>query len=128
MTSEMDFELARFFGLAIDQVTDGVCHAHVDVDMARHGNPNGVIHGAVVFALVDTSMGAATMDALGGRPCASVDVQIRFLRPSTAAVLNVETRVVRAGRRIVTLDSRVTEMDGRLIATATGAFAVLADG
>lgn len=126
MAADLDFELARFCNLVIDGVSDGVCRGHVDVDLSRHANPNGVVHGAVLFALVDTSMGAATMDALGGRPCASIDVQIRFLRPTTSGVLEAETRVVRAGRRIVTLDSQVTDGNGRLVATATGAFAVLA--
>lgn len=127
MGSNLDFELARFCNLVIDDVTDGVCRGHVDVDPDRHANPNGVVHGAVLFALVDTSMGAATMDALGGRPCASIDVQIRFLRPAVSGVLGVETTVIRAGRRIVTLESRVTDDEGRPVATATGAFAVLAD-
>lgn len=127
MGSNLDFELARFCNLVIDGVTDGVCRGHVDVDLDRHANPNGVVHGAVLFALVDTSMGAATMDALDGRPCASIDVQIRFLRPAISGVLNVETAVVRAGRRIVTLESRVTDDEDRIVVTATGAFAVLAD-
>lgn len=128
MSSNLDFELARFCNLVIDEVADGTCRGHVDVDLDRHANPNGVVHGAVLFALVDTSMGAATMDALDGRPCASIDVQIRFLRPAISGVLDVETTVVRAGRRIVTLESRVSDDQGRVVATATGAFAVLADG
>lgn len=123
--SNLDFELARFCNLQIDDVTDGVCHARVQVDLARHANPNGVLHGAVLFALVDTSMGAATMSAIGGRPCASIDVQLRFLRPVTGGVLHAETRVLRAGRRIVHLDSAVTDDEGRLVGTASGSFAVL---
>lgn len=125
MISDLDFELARFCNLVIDDVTDGVCRGHVDVDLARHANPNGVVHGAVIFALVDTTMGAATMDALDGRRCASIDVQLRFLRPAISGTLNVESRVLRAGRRIVHLDSSVTGDDGRLVAVATGSFAVL---
>jgi len=126
-TSKLDFEVARFCNLAIDDVADGVCHAHVDVDLTRHANPNGVLHGAVLFALVDTSMGAATMNALEGRRCASIDVQLRFLRPVTGGVLRAETRVLRAGRRIVQLDSTVTDDEGRLVGTASGSFAVLYD-
>jgi len=75
--------------------------------------------------LVDTSMGAATMNALGGRRCASIDVQLRFLRPVTGGTLRAETRVLRAGRRIVHLDSAVTDDEGRLVGTASGSFAVL---
>lgn len=126
MPPDLDFELARFCNLVIDEVDGGTCRGHVEVDLARHANPNGVLHGAVLFALVDTTMGAATMGALGGRPCASIEVQLRFLRPAVGGVLRAETRVLRAGRRIVHLDSSVTDADGRLVATASGSFAVLA--
>lgn len=126
-SSNLDFELARYCNLVIDDVADGVCHAHVEIDLTRHANPNGVLHGAVLFALVDTSMGAATMSALGGRRCASIDVQLRFLRPVTGGTLRAVTRVLRAGRRIVHLDSAVTDDEGRLVGTASGSFAVLDD-
>lgn len=127
MSADLDFELARFCNLAIDDVAEGICRGHIQVDLDRHANPNGVLHGAILFALVDTTMGAATMDALGGRPCASIEVQLRFVRPAVGGVLRAETRVLRAGRRIVHLDSSVTDGDGRLVATASGSFAVLTD-
>lgn len=124
--SSLDFELARFCNLVIDDVTDGVCRGHVEVDIDRHANPNGVVHGAILFALVDTTMGAATMDATDGKPCASIDVQLRFLRPATGGVINTVTRVRRTGRRIVHLDADVTDEQGQLVATASGAFAIIA--
>lgn len=126
MIPNLDFELARFCNLVIDEVRDGCCRGTIEIDPERHANPNGVVHGAILFALVDTTMGAATMDALGGRPCASIEVQLRFLRPSSSGTLHAETRVLRAGRRIVQLESSVTDGQGKAIAAATGSFAVLA--
>lgn len=125
---DTDFELARFCNLVIDEVSDGRCLAHVEVDPDRHANPNGVVHGAIVFALVDTSMGAATMDATGGAMCASIEVHVRFLRAASSGVLRAETRVLKAGRRVVQLDSTVLDDDGRLVASASGSFAVLSGG
>lgn len=97
----------------------------VDVSPALH-NPNGVVHGAVLFAMVDTAMGAATMSVLdAGLACASIEVHLRFLRASSAGRLSAEATVVQAGRRVVQLDARVRDKVGQLVATASGSFAVI---
>ncbi len=91
-----------------------------------HMNPHGVVHGAVLFALIDTSMGGAAMSTLetGQRP-ATIEVQVRFLRPALAGVLTCETTVVKPGSRVVHLESRVFGDDGKMVATGSGSFAVL---
>ena len=123
---------ADLLGFDVEVVEPGHARAALDV-RPEHHNPNGVPHGAVLFALVDTSMGGATMSVLDeGRFCASIEVHLRFLQPAIAPRLVAETSVVRAGRRIVQLESRVTAVDDSdpeapdaLVATATGSFAVL---
>lgn len=57
--------------------------------------------------------------------CASIEVHVRFLRAVSAGDLRAETRVIKAGRRVVQLDSTVTDDDGVVVATASGSFAVL---
>jgi acyl-CoA thioesterase len=92
----------------------------------EHLNPNGVVHGAVLFALIDTAMGAATMSILDeGRFCASVDVHMRFIRPLSEGSLEIAAEVLNAGRRMVQLSATAHDGNGRLIATATGAFMVM---
>jgi len=125
---------ADLVGFDVAVVEPGRARAELEV-RPEHRNPNGVPHGAVVFALVDTSMGGATMSVLPeGRFCASIEVHLRFLQPALGTHLVADTRVVRAGKRIVSLESRVTcgapRGDGggdepALVATATGSFAVL---
>lgn len=114
-------------------------HLDMDVDSPGEGrgratltvtedllNPNGVVHGAVVFAMVDTSMGAAAMSVLDDEHfCASIEVHVRFFRPVASGQLVVETDVVKGGRRIIQLDSRVHDGDNALIAAASGSFAVI---
>ena len=122
-----DFALKRHLGMTIDagDPGDGRGIARLQLD-DRHHNPNGVAHGAVLFAMVDTAMGKATMEVLPeGRRCASIEVHLRFLRPVTSGVLDAEAHVVKQGRRIVFLDGRVTDDGGRLVATASGTFAIL---
>jgi uncharacterized protein (TIGR00369 family) len=124
------FEAARFplqdhLGMTVGSAAPGVGVAAVDVTPALH-NPNGVVHGAVLFAMVDTAMGAATMSSLDeGLACASIEVHLRFLRAVSSGRLTAESTVIKGGRRIVQLDSRVTDDTGQLVASASGSFAVI---
>lgn len=116
--------LADFLGLELDVPAVDRAEARLELD-DRHHNPNGVLHGAVPFAMVDVAMGAATLSGLQeGQTCASTDVHLRFLRSATEGRVEASVEVTHRGRRTVTLHGEVT-CDGRLIATATGAFVVL---
>lgn len=120
-----DFPLAHDLGLTIDRPAPGIAVGRITTG-ARHANPHGVVHGAALFALVDTAMGAATYSVLDeGCICASIEVQLRFLAPvRVGAELVGEVRVVKAGRRIVHLEAKV-RADDVLAAIATGSYAVL---
>jgi acyl-CoA thioesterase len=84
------------------------------------------VHGAVLFAMVDTAMGKAVMSVLReGQVFASVDVQLRFIRPVREGELVADAVVLKQGRGVVHLDARVNDPAQRLIATAAGTFAVI---
>ena len=121
-----EFPLRRFLGMELSGDEPGVGYAHVDIG-PDHLNPNGVVHGAVLFALVDTAMGKSTMSVIDepGRYCASIEVSLRFIRPAVDGRITATASVVKRGRSVVHLDSRVVEGDGRLVATAAGTFAIL---
>jgi len=123
-----DFPLKRFLGMELTGDEPGVGVATVDVG-PDHLNPNGVVHGAVLFALVDTAMGKSTMSVIDepGRYCASIEVSLRFIRPAVTGLLTATSTVVKRGRNVVHLDARVTGVDERLVATAAGTFAILGD-
>jgi acyl-CoA thioesterase len=119
------FPLQEHLGMTLGAPGPGVGTAEVEITPALH-NPNGVVHGAVLFAMVDTSMGAATMSVLeADQACASIEVQLRFLRAVGAGRLRARTEVLRRGRRVVQLESRVRDDADRLVAVATGSFAVI---
>lgn len=121
-----EFPLRSFLGMELTGDESGVGYAHVDIT-GQHHNPNGVVHGAVLFALVDTAMGKATMSTVEepGRYCASVEVSLRFLRPVVAGRLTAEARVTKRGRHLAHLDASVRDDEGRVVATAAGTFAFL---
>jgi acyl-CoA thioesterase len=119
------FPLQEFLGMKLTTDEPGTGVAHLTLG-EQHANPNGVAHGAVIFALVDTAMGKATMSALDqGNYCASVEVSLRFIRPATEGSLTAVATVVKRGRSIVHLEARVHDTDQRLVATSAGTFAIL---
>ena len=124
-TGAGDFPIGAFIGMTIERPGAGRAVARVTANESHH-NPHGFVHGSVVFTLVDTSMGAAVMSMLSdGRRCSTIECQVRFLRPVVGADLVCETTVVKPGRRVFHLESRVTTGDGKLVATGTGSFAVI---
>lgn len=125
MSPVPSFPLAEILGMRTEHAGDGSATMRLDVT-DQHHNPNGVVHGAVLFALVDTAMGAATMSVLSpGQLCASADVQLRFCRPLHDGTITATARVLHAGKRLVHLEAQVHDTDDRLLAFATGAFAVI---
>ncbi len=119
------FPLRRFLGMDIEEVEPGHAIARLEVSEDLL-NPNGVVHGGVLFTMVDTAMGKATMTSLEeGQRCASIEIQMRFLRPVSAGKLEADTTVIRRGRKITHLESRIRDSDGVLVAIGAGTYAVI---
>jgi acyl-CoA thioesterase len=119
------FPLQEFLGMQLLEDTAGVGTAKAVV-VAEHLNPNGVVHGGVIFTLVDTAMGKATMSVLDvGLFCATVEISLRFIRPASTGTMIAVANVVKRGRNIVHVEARVQDDSDRLIATGTGTFAVM---
>lgn len=60
-----------------------------------------------------------------GQLCASIEIQMRFLRPVSIGQLEADAIVIRRGGRVVHLESRICDTDGALVATGVGTFAVI---
>ena len=89
-------------------------------------NPHGVLHGAAVYTMVDYSMGGATMSVLPqGEICATIEIKISYLASVRGGTLTADTKIIKRGRQIVFLESHVSDDAGKLVATATGSFAVI---
>ena len=96
-----------------------------ELDVApQHLNPNGVLHGGVLFALADNGMGSALTTLLAEHEqCASIAVNITFLRAVTAGTLTCATRTVQKGRSVAFLESEVSNGD-QIVARAQGTFSI----
>jgi acyl-CoA thioesterase len=114
--------LAELLGVRAESQGDGQARFAVDLRQ-DHLNPYGVVHGGVVYSLIDTAMGAAVVSRLApGERCATLEVKLNYLAPATEGRLTADARVVERGGRIAVLEARVVRADGRVVAIATGTY------
>lgn len=87
-------------------------------------NPNGVVHGGVLFAMADTGMGAALHQMLSeGELCATINCSISYFKSVNSGTVSCVSKVINRGRSIATLESEIWNADS-LVATAHGQFSV----
>ncbi len=90
----------------------------------KHLNPNQVVHGAVMFALADTGMGALLQPTLAdGELCATVEIKINYFKPVREGELVCVTTLVNRGKTLANLDSSI-HCAGQLVAKANGSYAI----
>ena len=90
----------------------------------RHLNPNGTVHGGVVYTLVDVSMAEALKTMIEGdeRPV-TIEIKVNYLEPGRPGTLTSTARVRKGGKRLIIVEAEVTqEDDGEVVALATGTY------
>ena len=92
-------------------------------DMA---NSAGFVHGGMISALADSAMGRALHTIKPGVVRAmSFDLKLSFISAAKVGeTLRATGQVVHAGRRTGVTECRIEGSDGRLVATASGTFAM----
>jgi len=85
---------------------------------------NGVVHGGVIFSLVDTGTAAAVHTVMDpGEVCSTIELTVTYLRAVRSGQLVCESRVLRRGNRVVFLEAEVFN-DGELVAKGLGTYYV----
>lgn len=122
----MQHPFAELIGLTIESLPEGCSLAQLTVDPVRHYNPQAVVHGAVLFAMADTGMGAALYPTLEpGQICATIEIKINYFAAVRGGEVRCDTRLLNRGKRVANLQSDII-CDGRLVAQANGNFAIFA--
>lgn len=87
-------------------------------------NPHQVVHGAVLYALADTGMGAALYPTLAeGEMCATVEIKMNYFAPVFGGEVQCLTRLIHRGKKIAHLESELMSQD-KLIGKASGNYAI----
>ncbi len=85
-------------------------------------NGRGEVHGGVVSAMLDTSMGTTAMAFLN-HDVSTADLSVTYIRPFTGRDFLIESEITHLGRRVVRLQARAyDEETGKLLATSTSNF------
>jgi acyl-CoA thioesterase len=89
-----------------------------------HFNSHGVVHGAALFTLADTGMGAALFSTLGpDERCSTIEVKINYFKPVLEGTVECRSHVLHRGRRVANLECTLT-VGGALVGKASGSFAI----
>ena len=117
--------LWTWLGLQTIEIGEGVAIIEMKAteDMANH---SGFVHGGMISTLADSAMGRSLRTLKPGVVRAmSFDLKLNFISAAKIGeTLRATGRVVHAGRRTMVTECRVEGADKRLVATATGTFAV----
>lgn len=91
-----------------------------------HLNVNGVVHGSVIHALLDTAMGLECYRANERKPVATVELTVRYLAPVFTGRLEARAQVIKRGKRVLAVEAQVTSGDD-VVATGQATFVPIGD-
>ncbi len=122
MTGETQtHDLSRTLGLVRVIEMDPLGRARLEYHAGAHMcHSGGVVQGGFLIAMMDDAMGFNCFISLGmANRQASIDIHTHFLRAVQYGRVEVEARVVRAGRSVAFLEAELFGPDGELAARAT---------
>lgn len=115
----------QWAGLHLVAVGDGTAELAMDL-RPHHFNPQGIVHGGIITAVADTSIGLALRSRLPpGLTHRTAQLNVHFLSKGEGSRLVGRGRAVHLGQRMGYGESEVLDGEGRLLARASGTFIVL---
>jgi acyl-CoA thioesterase len=85
--------------------------------------PHGLLHGGATASVIDTAMAFAVVTKLAENEKAStVDLTVHYLRPVTTGAIVCTAKVVKTGKRLLTVSAEVVNDEKKLIATALSTY------
>jgi uncharacterized protein (TIGR00369 family) len=117
-----DVPFAKLLGIEVESVEAG--HAVLTMkmrdDLKRNG---GIAHGGAVATLIDSAMAFAIMPLLAeNEHSMTVDLTIHYLRPVSEGSARAIARIVRAGKRVITVSAELFDGNEKLAATAISTY------
>lgn len=117
-----DVPFAKLLGIEVELIEPG--HAVLSMKMRDDLMRNGrIAHGGAVAALIDSAMAFAIIPMLAeNEHSVTVDLTIHYLRPVSEGLARASARVVRAGKRVITVSAELFDGNEKLAATAISTY------
>lgn len=113
---------AKLLGIEVETVEPGRAVLTMPIRDELKQN-HGVAHGGSIAAVIDSAMALAIMPMLAeNERTTTVDLTIHYLRPLTEGTARATARVVRAGKRVITVSAELVDEHGKLAATAISTY------
>lgn len=119
--------LGKTLDIRLVEAEDGrvICEARPDVHVY---NPLGTVHGGFTATMLDFVCGYAVLSKMmPGQSFSTLEIKVAYHKAMTkeTGLVRAEGNVVTFGRRVAYTEARLTDLEGRLYASATSSLIVL---
>ena len=115
----------QWAGMELKSVGSGQSELEMEL-LPHHFNPQGIVHGGIITALADTAIGLALRSQLRpGLTHRTAQLNVHFLAKGEGNKLVGRGRSVHLGQRMGYGESEILDVEGRVLARASGTFIVL---
>jgi uncharacterized protein (TIGR00369 family) len=115
----------QWAGMHLLSVGHGRAEVAMDLE-EHHFNPQGIVHGGVIAAIADTSIGLALRSLLPpGTTHRTAQLNVHFLAKGERGRIIGRGRAHHLGTRMGYGETEVSDAEGRLLARASATFIVL---
>ena len=121
IAAEAQPSIGRTLDFSLVEVGDGLAVFEGNPD-ERTYNPMGTVHGGYAATLLDSACGIATHSKLApGQTYTTLELKVAYHRAMSASTGPVRAvgSVITFGRRVAFAEARLTDDQGRLLASAT---------
>ncbi len=114
-------EMMNFQSDGLDKERGVYVHRMLVTDELK--NRYKILHGGITATFIDTAMGSTVFQKFGlDRQAVTLDLNVRFLSPAKNGWLVADTEIIKSGRTIIILETKVRDDEGKLVASASGTF------
>ena len=94
----------------------------IDVE-AIHLSRAGLVHGGLLFSMLDAAMGRAAMHHVDHRfACPTIEMKINYFRPVASGRLVASAQVLNGSKSLCYLEGDIVNDNEKLVAKASGTF------